>query len=99
MFAIPDHQPLDLSSAQRKAVRCLTWLQTPLANGLYNLHRSNAVIDMVIVPDAFMADAPQGMLATSLNPQLRHFNFAEIRHLNFGPTVDVEARFKCRGAG
>jgi hypothetical protein len=35
---------------------------------------------MVIVPDAFMAGAPQGMLATSLNPQTRHFNLAETRH-------------------
>jgi hypothetical protein len=41
---------------------------------------------MVIVPDAFMASAPQGMLANSLNPQTRHFNLAETRHLNFGLT-------------
>jgi hypothetical protein len=41
---------------------------------------------MVIVPIAFMASAPQGMLATSLNPQTRHFNLAETRHLNFGLT-------------
>jgi hypothetical protein len=41
---------------------------------------------MVIVPHAFMASAPQGMLATSLNPQTRHFNLAETRHLNFGLT-------------
>jgi hypothetical protein len=33
-----------------------------------------------------MASAPQGMLATSLNPQTRHFNLAETRHLNFGLT-------------
>jgi hypothetical protein len=26
------------------------------------------------------------MLATSLNPQTRHFNLAETRHLNFGLT-------------
>jgi hypothetical protein len=44
---------------------------------------------MVIVPDAFMASAPQGMLATSLNPQTRH--------LNFGLTPLVEARLKCPG--
>jgi hypothetical protein len=59
---------------------------------------------MVIVPDAFMASAPQGMLATSLNPQTRHFNLAETRHLNFGLTklswpfqdVVVAAKYKCR---
>jgi hypothetical protein len=36
-----------------------------------------------------MASAPQGMLATSLNPQTRH--------LNFGLTPLVEARLKCPG--
>jgi hypothetical protein len=41
---------------------------------------------MVIIPDAFMAGAPQGILATSLNLQTRHFNLAETRHLNFGLT-------------
>jgi hypothetical protein len=44
---------------------------------------------MVIVPVAFMASAPQGMLATSLNPQTRHFNLAETRHLNFGLTNNM----------
>ncbi len=38
------------------------------------------------------------MLATSLNPQTRHFNLAETRHLNFGLTFDVEAILKCRGS-
>ncbi|WP_208455373.1 hypothetical protein, partial [Burkholderia gladioli] len=40
----------------------------------------------VIVPVAFMASAPQAMLAASLNPQTRHFNLAETRHLNLGLT-------------
>jgi hypothetical protein len=40
-------------------------------------------------PDAFKASAPQGMLATSLNPQTRHFNLAA--------TSNVPAKFKCRG--
>lgn len=31
----------------------------------------------MIVPDASIASASQGMLATSLNPQTRHFNLAE----------------------
>jgi hypothetical protein len=44
---------------------------------------------MVIVPDAFTASAHQGMLATSLNPQTRHFNLAETRHLNFGLTASA----------
>ncbi|WP_208450045.1 hypothetical protein, partial [Burkholderia gladioli] len=35
---------------------------------------------------AFMASAPQAMLAASLNPQTRHFNLAETRHLNLGLT-------------
>jgi hypothetical protein len=54
---------------------------------------------MVIVPVAFMASAPQGMLATSLNPQTRHFNLAETRHLNFGLTTCVEAILKCPLSG
>ena len=33
-----------------------------------------------------MVSAPQAMLATSLNPQTRHFNLAETRHLNLGLT-------------
>jgi hypothetical protein len=41
---------------------------------------------MVIVPDAFIASAPEGILAASLDPQTRHFNLAETRHLNFGLT-------------
>ncbi|MFM0175602.1 hypothetical protein PQR33_40520 [Paraburkholderia sediminicola] len=43
-----------------------------------------------------MASAPQGMLATSLNPQTRHFNLAETRHLNFGLTPTVIAISRCR---
>jgi hypothetical protein len=51
----------------------------------------------VIVPDAFIASAPEGILAASLDPQTRHFNLAETRHLNFGLTSFVEAILKCPG--
>jgi len=37
------------------------------------------------------------MLATSLNPQTRHFNLAETRHLNLGLTSIVEALLRCPG--
>ncbi|WP_429470982.1 hypothetical protein [Paraburkholderia sp. WSM4175] len=36
-----------------------------------------------------MASAPEEILAASLNPQTRHFNLAETRHLNFGLTVKI----------
>jgi hypothetical protein len=51
---------------------------------------------MVIVPDAFIASAPEGILAASLDPQTRHFNLAETRHLNFGLTSFVIAISRCR---
>lgn len=51
---------------------------------------------MVIVPDAFMASAPQGMLATSLNPQTRHFYLARTRHFYKATTTSVIAISRCR---